>query len=185
MLKVILVRNLIKLAGCTVLAVGLGANAAASCGDSLASMAGGKAVVSSSIANQLAAEASTNPATYSSIVGMWYVQFVVGGQTIQEAYQNWNTGGTEVHNPNVDPRTSNICLGTWIPIQGGYKLAHRVWSYDTTGDFQGTIHLGETVHLNPKGTVLSGTFRLDFYDPSGNFEMQVAGTVVGQRIQVQ
>lgn len=184
MLKLILVRNLIKLVGCTVLAMGLTASAVASCGDSLASMVGGKAAVSPLLANQLAATATTG--SYSSIVGLWYVQFLIGGQAIQEAFQNWNVGGTEVHNPNVDPRTSNICLGTWIPLPGGgYKLAHRVWSYDTTGDFLGTIQLSETVSLSHKKTVMGGTFKLDFYDPNGNFQMEVTGNIAGQRVQVE
>lgn len=184
MMKLISARTLINLAACTVLAMGLSASAAASCGDSLAAMASGKAVVTPSIANELAAAPATN-ATYPSIVGLWYIQFVVGGQTIQEAYQNWNMGGTEVHNPNVDPRAGTVCLGTWIHTPGGFKLAHRVWNYDTSGDFLGTIQLSETVHLSHQGTVQTGSFKLDFYDPSGNFVTEVAGTLTGQRIQVE
>lgn len=55
-----------------------------------------------------ASDSRLNP----SIVGLWHIRFVVGDQTIQEAYQAWNVGGTEIHNPNVDPRTGNVCDGT-------------------------------------------------------------------------
>ena len=148
-------------------------------------MAGGKAIVSSSIAKQLSAE-NANSIANTSIVGMWYIQFVVNGQAIQEAFQNWNLGGTEVHNPNVDPRTSNVCLGTWVKTSSGaFRLVHRVWSYDGNGNFLGQIHLHETVHLKNGGSEQAGSFTLDFYDPDGNFQMEVAGNVVGQRIQVQ
>lgn len=182
--KSISLRIVAKFAACAVLAFGLTASALASCGDSLAAMASGKAVVSS-IGKQLA-NAPANGSNNSSIVGFWYVQFVAGGETIQEAYQNWNLGGTEVHNPNVDPRTGNVCLGTWVPISGGgFKLAHRVWNYDNAGDFLGTIHLSETVYLSHNGTQQTGTFKLDFYDPSGNFLMEIAGNITGQRIQVE
>jgi len=185
MMKSISVQTLTKLAACAALTIGLSASALASCGDSLASMASGKAVVSSSLSKQLAT-ASTNSSNNPSIVGLWYVQFVVGGQTIQEAFQNWNLGGTEVHNPNVDPRTGNVCLGTWVPMPGGgFKLAHRVWNYDNNGDFMGTIHLSETIHLSRNGSEQIGSFTLDFYDPSGNFITEVAGNVTGQRIQVE
>jgi hypothetical protein len=60
-----------------------------------------------------------------------------------------------------------------------------VWSYDTNGNFLGTIHLSETVHLTQRGSGQTGSFTLNFYDPDGNFEMEVAGNVVGQRIQVE
>ncbi|MGA7796280.1 MAG: hypothetical protein WCA19_24885 [Candidatus Acidiferrales bacterium] len=185
-MKPISVQTLTKLAACAVLAMGLSASAVASCGDSLAAMASAKAIVSPSISQQLATASTADGTNNSSIVGLWYVQFVVGEQTIQEAFQNWNLGGTEVHNPNVDPRSGNVCLGTWVRTPGGgFKLAHRVWNYDATGDFMGTIQLSETVHLSHQGTVHTGSFKLDFYDPSGNFVTEVAGNVTGQRIQVE
>ena len=183
-MKLISVRTLINLSACTVLAIGLSASAAASCGDSLAAMASAKAIVSPFIGKELATAAAAG--SHSSIAGLWYVQFIVGGQTIQEAFQSWNRGGTEVHNPNVDPRSGNVCLGTWVRTpSGAFKLAHRVWNYDTNGDFMGTIHLSETVSLSDNGNVQTGSFKLDFYDASGNFVTEVAGNVTGQRIQVE
>lgn len=185
-MKLIPARSLINLAACTVLAIGLSASAVASCGDSLAAMASAKAILSPSIGHQLTAASAPDSSTHSSIVGLWYIQFVVGGQTIQEAFQNWNLGGTEVHNPNVDPRSGNVCLGTWVRAPGGaFKLAHRVWSYDTNGNFLGTIQLSETVHLTQNCNEQTGSFKLDFYDPSGNFVTEVAGNVTGQRITVE
>ena len=110
---------------------------------------------------------------------------MVGDQTIQEAYQIWNAGGTEVHNPNVDPRSGNVCLGAWKhTARGTYKLAHRVWSYDISGNFMGTVHLSETLTLGNRGSTHSGTFTLDIYDPSGNFVTEVTGNVTGERISV-
>jgi len=185
-MKSISIRTLIKLVACAALATGLNSIAVASCGDSLSGMASGKATVSSPVGKQLAASATTASASNSSIVGLWYVQFIAGGVTIQEAFQNWNFGGTEVHNPNVDPRGANVCLGTWVKTQGGaLKLAHRVWNYDTNGNFLGTIHLSETIYLTHDGNAQTGSFRLDFYDPDGNFITEVAGNVTGQRIQVE
>jgi len=175
-----------KLAMCAALAMGLSAGAYASCGDSLAAMATGKAMVSSALGKQLATASPADETNNSSIVGLWYIQFSIGGQPIQEAFQTWNLGGTEVHNPNVDPRTNNICLGTWIKTaSGANKLAHRVWSYDANGNFQGTIHLSETVRLMHNGNTQKGTFTLDIYDPSGNFVTEITGDVSGQRIRVE
>lgn len=187
-MKSISTLNLVKLAASIVLGIGLGGTGFASCGDSLAAMATARAaVVRQSPLNLSQQDASSSADSgNSSIVGLWHVDFNSGGQTIQEAYQLWNLGGTEVHNPNVDPRTGNVCLGVWKETgQGTAKLVHRVWNYDAIGDFLGTIHLTEEVKVSPTGATLTGNFRLDFFDPSGNFLTEVDGQVVGQRISVE
>jgi len=52
------------------------------------------------------------------------------------------------------------------------------------GNFMGTIHLSETLTLSNGGNTHSGSFSLDFFDPSGNFLFEVAGNVTGERISV-
>ena len=179
--------NFAKFAACMVLAVGLSASALASCGDSLSAMAAGAALVhSQSRSIQTNSGSPQDDGAHSRIVGLWHIQFMVGDQTISEAYQIWNAGGTEVHNPNVDPRGGNVCLGVWKHVpHGAFKLTHRVWSYDTNGNFMGTIHLSETLTLGDHGNTHSGSFTLDFFDPSGNFQFEVAGNVTGERISVE
>lgn len=186
----------IGLAGCTLtLLLALSSTTFASCGDSLTAMATAASVHTPSKAipqaPSTAGLASESPSpddngVQSSIVGLWHILFESNGQTVQEAYQVWNTGGTEVHNPNVDPRTGNVCLGTWVPVgPQTYKLAHRVWWYDANGDFMGTIHLTEVVSLTNRGSSHGGAFALDFYDQNNNFLFEVAGNVVAERITVE
>jgi hypothetical protein len=180
--------NFVKFAACMVLVVGLSASALASCGDSFSAMAAGAvAVFSQSRPMQQDSQSSGDDAVNPSIVGLWHIQFTVGDKIIQEAYQLWNAGGTEVHNPNVDPRTGNVCLGVWkrVAPRGIYKLAHRVWNYDASGNFLGTITLSERLTLGHGGNRHRGYFTLDFYDPSGNFVTEVAGRVTGERISVE
>jgi hypothetical protein len=130
-----------------------------------------------------------------SIVGLWHVDFNIappgapGPVTIQTAFQIWNLGGTEVHNPKVDPRTGPVCLGAWKQYRGSYNLVHRVWSYDPNGTFLGTINLSESVRVSKTGRKHTGTFTLDFFDPDGNplevpgvHPAHVEGVVVGERI---
>ena len=158
----------------------------ASCGDSLSAMAAGAASVHSRTRPIQPNSASSGDNAGKSMVGLWHIQFTVGDQTIQEAYQLWNAGGTEVHNPNVDPRGGSVCLGVWKHApHGAFKLTHRVWNYDANGNFMGTIHLSETVNVGQGGNTHSGSFTLDFYDPSGNFVMEVPGSVTGDRISVE
>jgi len=118
----------------------------------------------------------------ASIVGLWHIKFMVGTDVIQEAFQSWNQGGTEAHNPKVDPRGGSICLGAWKRTRTGYKLTHRVWNYGTDGTFNGTINLSETVNVSSNGSAHSGTFKLDFYDPNGMFMFEVPGNVVAERV---
>jgi hypothetical protein len=182
----VMILNFVKFAACMVLVVGLSVSASASCGDSLSAMAAGAATVQSQFRPIQPDSTSATDHARKSMVGLWHIQFAVGGQIIQEAYQLWNAGGTEVHNPNVDPRSGNVCLGVWKhDSHGTFKLAHRVWSYDSNGNFMGTIHLSETVTLRDGGNTHTGSFTLDFYDPSGNFQFEVAGNVTGERISVE
>lgn len=190
-MKSIQTRNFAKLSAYIVLTVGLSASALASCGDSMSALAAAAASIHGQ-SNQGQSNAIQPNSTSSgnnagkTMVGLWQINFTVGGQTIQEAYQLWNAGGTEVHNPNVDPRAGNVCLGVWSHApHGAFKLTHRVWNYDTNGNFLGTIHLSETVTLGQGGSTHSGSFTLDFYDPSGNFVTEVAGSVTGERIPVE
>src|SRR3989442_10547906 len=178
----------VRAAVLSVLVVAFSATAMAQCGDSLSAMAAAAASVrsqsqvsQSSVQNGSAA-ASDN-AVNRSIVGLWHIRFQVGDQTIQEAFQIWNAGGTEVHNPNVDPRQGNICLGAWKEAAPRtFKLTHRVWFYDVSGNFQRTCNLSETLVLGDRRNTHSGTFTLDIYDPAGNLVGEVPGTVVGERI---
>ena len=173
----------VEFASYIVLVVGVSASAFASCGDSLTAMAATAASIhSQSRSAQPGAQSHGDPSIPASIVGLWDIKFVIGTQTIQEAYQLWNVGGTEIHNPNVDPRSGNVCLGVWKAAQGTYTLTHRVWNYDSSGNFLGTIHLSETLTVGNHGTTHSGSFKLDFYDPSGTFLNEVAGSVEGTRV---
>ena len=132
-----------------------------------------------------------------SIVGLWHTDFnitipgVPDPVTIQTAFQIWNLGGTEVHNPKVDPRGGSLCLGAWRQSRGVYKLVHRVWSYASDGTFLGTINLTEVVRVTNRGRNHTGSFTLDFFDPDGNplavpgpggHPAHVEGVVIGERI---
>lgn len=194
-MKPISAQILTKLAVCAVLIAGASISAVASCSDGMAALAKGRGIAIPSLAAALrmpspvenaVAENSKDNFGNNSIVGLWHVQFFVGGQAIQEAFQIWNLGGTEVHNINQDPRLGTVCLGTWIESpHGTYKLAHRVWNYDSSGNFLGTIHLTEVVHLIKNGKEHTGPITFDFYDPSGSFQTEVTGSVIAQRIQVE
>ena len=87
--------NFVKFAACMVLVVGLSASALASCGDTLSAMAAAAASAQSQFRPiQPNSKSGEDNDGKSAIVGLWHIQFTAGGQTIQEAYQLWNAGGT-------------------------------------------------------------------------------------------
>lgn len=184
--------NLIVLA---TLVIGLSATAMAQCSASFNAMAEAAASARSQFPVSLSmqrnsAASAPDTAVNTSIVGMWHIKFNVAVPgvpdpiTIQEAFQIWNTGGTEVHNPNVDPRGGSVCLGAWKEAAPQtFKLTHRVWLWKTDGTFLGIGHLTETLALGDRGNTHSGTFTLDLHDASDNFVINLAtGDVVGERI---
>ncbi len=124
----------------------------------------------------------------AAIVGLWHTRFVIstpgGDVTIQEAFQIWNAGGTEVHNPNVDTRSSSVCLGVWNSRRQTFNLTHRVWNTDANGVNFGTLHLSESVKLYNHGQTMLGNFTIGVYDPAGNKVDEFGGQVIGERINV-
>src|SRR6266446_10915431 len=115
----VMILNFVKFAACMVLAVGLSVSASASCGDSLSAMAALAASVHSQSRPMQQNSQSAGDDSGKSMVGLWHIQFTVGGQTIQEAYQLWNAGGTEIHNPNVDPRGGASAWGCGSTLRTG------------------------------------------------------------------
>ena len=117
-----------------------------------------------------------------SIIGLWHVHYIFSVPAMdQEAYQIFNAGGTEVHNPNTP--TDGVCLGAWIQTGRTVRLTHRVWLYDPTGVFIGVGHLEANITLSDKGTKQIGTFTMQIFDLGGNAVTPAfPGTLSGERI---
>ena len=174
----------------------------AQCGGSLDTMAASALSVQSKAKSELVSSFAPKDQSFSllkgdsdedqnsAIVGLWRVRFNItppgapGTITIQDAFQIWNTGGTEVHNPNMDPRGGSVCLGAWVQSGRTYKLVHRVWDHSADGTFLGTINLTETVRVVDHGSRQTGNFSLDFFDANGNPRppVHIEGEVVAERI---
>lgn len=120
-----------------------------------------------------------------TIVGLWKVTFVSGGQTVDEGFDQWNVGGTEILNDTPPPATGNVCLGVWVqtgPLS--YKLKHPSWTFDNAGNLNGTVIIREQPVMDPHGNSFKGPFTYDVYDLNGNLLEHAAGTITGQRITV-
>jgi hypothetical protein len=132
---------------------------------------------------------SLMPASFGapSIVGMWSVSFIAGGNTIDFGYQVWHADGTEFMNSGGRaPSTQNFCLGVWAKTGPfTYKLNHFALSYDPSGTLNAKVNIKENVTVDWKGSSFSGPFTIDVYDTKGTTLLQhVAGKITGQRVTV-
>lgn len=120
---------------------------------------------------------------YKSIAGFWHVRYLgpfPGGE--QEAFQIFNAGGTEVHNPKGDPRAGSLCLGAWVQKGRNVKLTHRVWLWDSFGNYIGLGDLEVNITLGDKGNTQTGTLTMQIFFPDGTSTPQFPGTLSGERI---
>jgi hypothetical protein len=119
----------------------------------------------------------------NSIVGLWHVTFVSGGQVYYEAFKTWHSDGTEWENANLTPIQGNICVGAWETTkQGVVQLYHVGWLFDAYGNLNGTYVSTETNVVARDGKTYQGTFDDKFYDLNGNLVGDVSGTQTATRI---
>lgn len=125
----------------------------------------------------------------ASIVGLWHVFFVSGGQPFDEGFDEWHSDGTEILNDTAPPQPANgagtVCLGVYKKTEPGtYKLRHPFWSFDANGNLAGSGVILETVTLDVGGDSYNGTFTFDQFNLSGNLIFEATGELNAKRITV-
>jgi len=139
-----------------------------------------KAAVASSVHP---AQRSSDPA---SIVGLWNMMFLSGGQVVDQGFDVWHSDGTELLNDNPPPSTGNVCVGVWIQTdRNSYRLYHPSWNFDSKGNVIGTVVIRESVNVDAMtGDTLTGTYTIDTFDNYGNpvANGSFSGTLKGTRI---
>ncbi|HXB74950.1 MAG TPA: hypothetical protein VNY05_42355 [Candidatus Acidoferrales bacterium] len=123
---------------------------------------------------------TANPA----ITGLWYVQFIAGGQVVDDGFDVWHSDGTEVLNDSPAPSSGNVCLGVWVKTgQFTYTLKHPSWIFDAAGvNVIGIVVIREQITLSHDGNSYSGTSTLDVYDTKGNLLDHETAALTAQRI---
>jgi len=119
-----------------------------------------------------------------SIIGLWNLSFISGGEVVDVAFDAWHGDGTEILNDYTDPIEGNVCLGVWE--QTGprtYKLKHPSWYFDNNGTLLGTVVIHETVTVSTDGDSFSGSYTDDVYDVSGNLLEAYSGQLKASRIK--
>jgi hypothetical protein len=128
------------------------------------------------------------------IVGFWRVTYVTkgtpglpDGTVLDDAFQQWHSDGTEIHNSQKPAASGNICLGIWKKTgKFHYTLNHFVLNSDPTNNsLHDRAQIREEIDLDRSGDEHFGTFTIDDYDLEGNLLGHFQGTVHATRITVK
>lgn len=138
------------------------------------------------------AQAEAQPAyaeNSTSIVGLWHVIFVSGGQPFDEGYEQWHSDGTEILNDIAPPQPADgagtICFGVYEKTgPASYKLRHPFWIFDATATLIGKGVYLENVTVDRSGNSYTGSFEFTTYGLNGNVTYTATGTLQAQRITI-
>ena len=133
-------------------------------------------------------------ASVDRIVGFWRVTYVTkgtpglpDGTVLDDAFQQWHSDGTEIHNSQKPAASGNVCLGIWKKTgRSHYTLNHFFLGSDpTTNTLQNRNQIREEIDLDRSGDEHFGVFTIDAYDLEGNLLGHLQGTVHATRITVK
>jgi len=124
-------------------------------------------------------------ANNNSIVGLWHVSYVSGGELFYEAFDQWHSDGTEFENAYAIPTEGNVCEGVWKQVAPRtIKLSHIGWNFDPSGNPAGTFTLTETNVVSSDGATYQGSFDYRLFDVNGTLLDDIKGTLTATRITV-
>ena len=130
---------------------------------------------------------SSAPVGNQSIVGLWHVLLVSGGQPFDEGFDAWHSDGTEILVDNAPPQPANgagaVCIGVFKKTgPNTFKLKHVFWTIDANGNLSGSGVIMEVVTLDAGANTYHGTFSEDVFDLSGNLIFEATGDLNAERI---
>ena len=106
-------------------------------------------------------------------------------QLVDQGFDQWQLGGTEVLNDTPPPATGNVCLGVWTQLSPHvFKLKHPSWTFDNSGNLTGSAIISEQVTIDALGNNYQGPYSYDIYDLNGNRLQHFTGTIAAKRITV-
>jgi hypothetical protein len=119
-----------------------------------------------------------------SIVGLWDVKFIAGGQVVDEGFDQYHSDGNEILNDTAPPSTGNVCLGVYEKTgPRSLKLKHPSWIFDPTNTIAvGRATILENVSIDKGGRTFTGTFTVQLTDLDGNPLGEFTGELKGNRI---
>ena len=122
---------------------------------------------------------------HASIVGMWHVDYLVSGNLAFQSFQQWHSDNTEFEFADIPTIPGDICMGVFSNQGRTYSLYHTAWTFDDSGNPNGTMVLTHLDKLSKDGNGFAGTFDLKFYDINGNLINEITGDTQADRVTGQ
>ena len=127
------------------------------------------------------------------ITGLWDVTDTYQGQVVDEYFDTWISDGNEFFIDATNPAADNVCQGTWIPFSPDssthkdgsltYKLKHVSWTFDSSGNLNGSAVFHDTIELSSDAQSFTGVENVYLYDLDGNLIDEFLGdSLKGTRI---
>jgi len=112
----------------------------------------------------------------ASMVGLWNVVDTNQGQVVDLFFDTWNADGNEFFIDGTNPAADNVCQGTWEQVGAHtYKLKHISWTFDDSGNLNGTAIFHDVVTVSRDGNSYTGTENVYIYDLNGNLIQEYLG----------
>ena len=114
------------------------------------------------------------------ILGTWSVTATPDGQPSVQALLTIHAGGGLTETESDAPGTG---LGAWEQVgRHRYRFAFETFMFTGTGAPSGHVIVRSLTTL--KDGILSGPYKFDVYDPSGNVVQSGSGTATATRFQI-
>jgi hypothetical protein len=119
------------------------------------------------------------------IVGLWNITAFQGQSVFLRGFDIFHSDHTEVLNEFHDPRTGNVCLGTWKRVGAHtYKVKHPAFLWDSNGVWIGYRIVRETIRVDPGGNTFHGALRVEVTDTKGTVLNYIDAVIVATRVTV-
>lgn len=130
------------------------------------------------------------PVPANRIVGLWQVEVTLapcagGPAQTRIAYNIYHAGGT-LSDTNADPPTARgPGQGIW-QYQGHrqYKTRFQFYRYLPDGSYNGITDVQTDVYLDAQSTQYSQTVYARNLGPNGNLQVELCGSAVGERVDI-
>ena len=133
----------------------------------------------------------------SGITGLWDVTDTYQGQVVDEYFDTWVSDGNEFFIDATNPAADNVCQGTWLQFAGSsdsstrtderliYKLKHVSWTFDSSGNLNGSAVFHDVIELSTDAQTFTGVENVYLYDLDGTLIDEFLGdSLKGTRIHV-
>ena len=131
-------------------------------------------------------------ARHNRIVGLWDVQVTVFNCSTDvplasfQGLHKYELGGTAQVVPATNPATLSAHMGIWRHVQqNDYRLAFKMFRFDSAGNSIGWIIVKNNVAINEDATEYTGWGQAEIFNSNGDSVGTTCPTFTGTRFSIE